>query len=275
MRCADGGRLLLACGLLAASVDEVCGGPLQEAVFTELGGKVWVLDQGRAQRPAVLRARVGGESSVKTGQRSRAEMEFSDRSLVRLGSSAIFALRPGTREMRLDEGAMLLHVPKGVGGTTSVRTAAATAAITGTTVILSATKAGGFRLVVLEGTAEVRYADGRHVRCRAGDMTMTQGGDAGSAGATQVHLEGLVGSSGLLGGFKRALPSMSLVEAAVERQSGLLASGDIRETGQTVGATTLEPLGDRDRIRLIHREPKVEPLRDLRDTRPNNYKTVP
>lgn len=242
-------------------------GELQTAVFSELGGKVWVLDKDRPLRPAVLKSQVGGQSSVKTGDRSRAEMEFTDRSLVRLGANAVFSFRPGTRELRLDEGAMLLHVPKGVGGTTSIRTAGATAAIMGTTVIVSATRDGGFRLVVLEGVAEVRYADGQRVRCRAGDTTMRSGGGSGGGGKSQIHLEGLVKSSGLLGGFRRQLPSFPLIQAAMEAQADSLAAGSIQETGQTFGATSLEPLGDRDRIRSV---PRLEPMKEIQDKRPRN-----
>lgn len=272
------GRCLLGFSVVAVFVcvpNQGRCGALQTAVFTELGGKVWVLEQDQALRQAALKAQVGGRSTVKTGERSRAEMEFADRSLVRLGSNAVFAFRPGTRELRLDEGAMLLHVPKGVGGTTTIRTASATAAITGTTVIVSATEDGGFRMVVLEGVAEVRYDDGQRVRCRAGDTTMRKGGGSESGVPSQIHLEGLVKSSGLLTGFKRGLSSFPLIQSAIRLQADRLAAGTIQKTGQTFGATTLEPMGDRDRIRSFDRQPKMEPLKDLRDTRPRNITTGP
>lgn len=239
--------LFLMGGLALAAEEGHCG-PLEGAVFTELDGKVWVLDEGQALRPAVLKAQVGGRSMVRTGERSRAEMEFADRSLVRLGASAVFAFRPGTRELRLDEGAMLLHVPKGVGGTTTVRTASATAAITGTTVIISATAGGGFRMVVLEGVAEVRYNDGQRLRCRAGDMSTRQKGEPPPKSPVKVHLDGLVNSSALLGGFKARLVSLPLIREAVRVQTLQIGRGSVVPTGTTVGATTLVPKVDAARI---------------------------
>ncbi len=273
------GRLVVAfsvaCGF-GLPPDAARGGALQTAVFTELGGKVWVIERDQGARAAVLRATVGGRSTVKTADRSRVEMEFADHSLVRLGSHATFAFQQATREMKLDEGAMLLRVPKGVGGVTTVRTAAATAAITGTTVLVSASKGGGFRMVVLEGVAEVTYADGARVRCRSGDMTMRPAGEpGGGTGPSQIHLEGLMGSAGLVTEFRRELPSLALIRAAIQLQSERLAAGNLQETGRTFGASTLEPSGDRDRIRSLTRKTGVDPLKDLRDTRPRDNYTGP
>lgn len=248
MKWADGRTIFFGLWLMAGTAVGARGTALEEAVFSELDGKVWVVEQNRELRPAALKSRVGGRSSVKTGDRSRAEMEFADRSLVRLGSNAVFAFRPGTREMRLDEGAMLLHVPKGLGGTTTIRTASATAAITGTTVIVSATRDGGFRMVVLEGVAEVRYHDGQRVRCRSGDMSLWQKGEPMPQAPTKVHLEGLVKSSRLMMGFRRPLVSLPRVQDAIRLQTTLISRGDMVTTGTTLDATTLSPTVDATKI---------------------------
>jgi hypothetical protein len=245
------------------------GASLETAVFVELDGKVWVLEKDRPVRRAALKSRVVGGSSVKTGDRSRAEMEFEDRSLVRLGSNAVFAVRLGTRDLTLEEGALLLQVPKGVGGTTTIHTAGATAAITGTTVIVSATKGGGFRMIVLEGVADVRYANGRRVRCRAGDMTVKKAGAFEPEGPTQIDVKGLVSSSLLVKGFDRRLPSWALIDAVIRMQSEQLASGEIRDTGGYFGTTSL---GDRDRIRSFSRNLKID---DVRDKKPRNITPGP
>ncbi len=245
------------------------GASLETAVFVDMDGKVWVIEKDRPIRRAALRSRVVGGSSVKTGDRSRAEMEFQDRSLVRLGANAVFAVRPGTRDLTLEEGALLLQIPKGVGGTTTIHTAGATAAITGTTVIVSATKGGGFRMIVLEGVADVRYANGRRVRCRAGDMTVKKAGASEPEGPTQIDVKGLVGSSLLVKGFDRQLPSWALIEAVIRIQSEQLATGEIRDTGGYFGTTSM---GDRDRIRSFSRNLKID---DVRDKKPRNITPGP
>lgn len=251
-------------------VSNCAAAPLQSAVFSELGGGVWVLEKEKPVRKAVLRSRVGGRSSVKTGDQSRAELEFDDKSLVRLGSNAIYAFQPGTRSMRLDIGALLLFVPKGSGGTTTISTATATATISGTTVIISATKSGGFRMLVLEGVADVRYANGRRIRCRAGDMTVLPGAGAEPAGPNKVDVKGVMGSSGLINRFRRKLPSLPLIAGVIQAQADLIASGEMQSSGGLFGDSSLEPWGDRDRIRSV--EIKTNTLKDIRDNRPRDTK---
>jgi len=251
-------------------LSDCAAAPLQSAIFSELGGGVWVLEKEKPVRKAVLRSRVGGKSSVKTGEQSRAELEFDDKSLVRLGSNAIYAFQPGTRSMRLDIGALLLFVPKGSGGATTISTATATATISGTTVIISATKSGGFRMLVLEGVADVRYANGKRIRCRAGDMTVLPGAGAEPSGPNKVDVKSVMASSGLIKRFSKKLPSLPLIAAVIQTQEGLLASGQMQPSGGLFGDSSLEPWGDRDRIRSV--EIRTSTQKDIRDNRPRYTK---
>ena len=73
--------------------------------------------------------------AVRTGIESRAELTFTDQTLARLGANTIFSFDKGTRNLELGGGVMLLRVPKDAGGA-QINTAAVTAAITGTTVML-------------------------------------------------------------------------------------------------------------------------------------------
>jgi FecR protein. len=44
---------------------------------------------------------------------SRSELKFPDQTLARLGANTIFSFNEGTRDLNLQDGAMLLRVPKG------------------------------------------------------------------------------------------------------------------------------------------------------------------
>lgn len=90
------------------------------------------IEPGKGERAAEVRDVVAGTSSVKTGIKSRAELLFQDKTLSRLGANTVFSFDEGTRDLELEHGTMLLQVPKGV-GSARIRTAAETAAITGTT----------------------------------------------------------------------------------------------------------------------------------------------
>src|SRR5262249_38711533 len=108
---------------------------LKEARVSEVVHDVKLLPQQAAARPAVVSDEVRNGTAVRTGTDSRAELTFTDQTLARLGSNTIFSFAEGTRNLQLGGGAMLLRVPKDAGGA-QISTAAITAAITGTTVML-------------------------------------------------------------------------------------------------------------------------------------------
>ena len=101
------------------------------------------------------------------------ELTFTDQTIARLGANTIFSFDGGTRDMDLRGGAMLLRVPKGAGGA-KITTAAVTAAITGTTVLLEYNPKGYVKFIVLEGTARIflRGVLGESVLVSAGQMLM-------------------------------------------------------------------------------------------------------
>jgi hypothetical protein len=93
------------------------------------------VQQGNSKRPAKLQERVLQDAAVQTGMKSRAELMFSDQTLTRLGANTVFTFSRGTRDMILDQGTMMLSVPKGAGGA-KISTAAVSAAVTGTTILV-------------------------------------------------------------------------------------------------------------------------------------------
>lgn len=63
---------------------------------------------------------------------SRAELQYPDGSLVRIGQNTVFSFDADSRTLALEKGSLIFHIPKGTGGGT-IKTPSLTAAITGTT----------------------------------------------------------------------------------------------------------------------------------------------
>src|SRR5438045_3396093 len=142
---------------------------LREARISEVIQDVKLLPAQAAPRPAALRDEVRDGTAVRTGVDSRAELTFTDQTLARLGANTIFSFQEGTRNLELSGGAMLLRVPKDAGGA-QINTAAVTAAITGTTVMLEYHPNAYIKFIVLEGTGRMFRKDhaGESVLIHAG-----------------------------------------------------------------------------------------------------------
>jgi len=69
-------------------------------------------------------------TAVKTGDQSRSELTFKDKTITRLGEKTIFSVGEGARTIDLGSGQFLLYVPKKAGGA-NVKMGPVTAAITG------------------------------------------------------------------------------------------------------------------------------------------------
>lgn len=88
---------------------------------------------------------------------SRAELQYPDGSLVRIGQNTVFSFDAASRTLTLDQGSLLFHIPKGQGGGT-IKTPSLTAAITGT-----AGKVSTHIIAIAEGVVKL-VPSGREVR---------------------------------------------------------------------------------------------------------------
>src|SRR5437762_1679226 len=127
--------------------------PLNQARVSAVIRDVRLLPSNAAPRPAVVNDNVNEKTAVRTGVESRTELTFSDQTITRLGQNTVFSFRGGSREVRLDGGAVLMQVPQG-GSAAQIRTAAVTASITGGTGLLSSNKGYPTKLLILEGNGE-------------------------------------------------------------------------------------------------------------------------
>ncbi len=130
---------------------------LKEAKVSQVIKEVNLLPGQANPRPAAVNDPIDENTAVRTGGESRAELTFSDLTITRLGENTVFSFDKGTRNVNLGGGALLLHVPKNSGGA-KIRTAAVTAAITGTTVLMEYHK-DVYKFIVIEGTACVCPSD--------------------------------------------------------------------------------------------------------------------
>jgi hypothetical protein len=92
---------------------------------------------------------------LSTETDSRAELEFKDNSLVRVGQNTIFSFNAESRALALKKGSMLFYVPPGAGGG-EIRTPSLTAAITGTVAKLGADRYREL-MAVLHGELKTKY----------------------------------------------------------------------------------------------------------------------
>jgi hypothetical protein len=187
---------------------------IDHATITEVVHDVSILDpNSRKASPAEVSGVFEVPQIMKTGGDSRSEMISTDRTITRVGADTLFSFEPRSRTINLQEGSLLFQSQPGNGGGT-IRTAAVTAAVLGTTIIVAATKDGGFKLLVLEGTGYVRMPNGKHATVHAGQMIFVPPGGETLGPVLEFRLLDEVATSDLVMGFKTRLPSWRKIAAA-------------------------------------------------------------
>ena len=192
----------------------------KEARVTQIIRDVELLPSASAVRPAVVDEKVGEGTAVRTGDESRSELTFVDLTITRLGANTIFSFTKAGRKGELEDGSILLCVPKDSGGA-RVTTPAVTAGITGTTVILEAARSGRSKFTILEGGGRLtlnKYpSESGYIH--AGQMYDVPAGAAKLPPPVNVDLNQIMKTSPLITDFP-PLPSQRLIlEAAHKRPS--------------------------------------------------------
>ncbi len=221
------GNVASVLGLLLVVLPSSRAAQLKEARVTQIVSDVKLLPQQAAPRPAAVNDPVREGTAVRTGTQSRSELTFTDQTITRLGANTIFSFDEGTRTMNLRDGAILFQVPKGSGGAT-IRTAAVTAAITGTTGIgeyhpASAARPRPFsKWLCLEGTFHLTLPNGQSVVLGPGKMVTTSGENFSKV--MNFDIAQVMKSSLLVTGFTTTLASQPLIQIEQERQLALKES---------------------------------------------------
>ncbi len=222
------------CVLLMAVVSAVAA-DLKQGKFTQVVNQVRVVAAAvQGTRPAKLGDLFESPDLLHTGAASRAELTAPDNTITRIGANSVFAYDADRRGLRLDQGSVLFHSPAGRGGGT-IRTGGASASVLGTTLIVSATRDGGFKAIVLEGGGKVTLPSGDSRRLRAGQLAFVLGGVGRFGPILDINLATLVSGSGLVNGFERRLPSLDRIQREIQQQGRKLAKGQAEDTGVRVG----------------------------------------
>jgi len=216
--------------LVAASAPAAA---LKQAEFTRVINDVKILPEAATPTPAKVGDTIAGRTAVSTGVQSRAELRYPDKTLTRLGANSIFRMDQGTRTVEVEKGVILLQVPKQLGGA-QVRTAAVTAAVTGTTLLVEYSPDGFIKIIVIEGEVDVFLNANRKVfrTLTAGDMWITRANDtSGLPMPVKVDLKRLKRTSKLLDETVfPALGNEREMEAALEEQARLKMDGELLAT---------------------------------------------
>jgi hypothetical protein len=233
-------RLLLLC-CLASVTSASQAAALRQAEVTRVVNDVKILPPQQKPVTAKIGDTVRGPSAVSTGAQSRAELRFQDNTITRLGSNSIFTLDEASRTVDLEKGTILLQVPKKIGGVpTRIRTAAVTAAITGTTVMVEYLPGGHIKIIVLEGEVDVYLTDdpGTFRTIRPGDMIIMQADAKDIPEPVQVDLKRLKETSKLTSNENfQALGNERHLNRAELNQQNLKDKGELHDTRLVIVGT--------------------------------------
>src|SRR3989440_8621005 len=210
-------------------VHQSIAGPLTSAEVTKIINRVNVIDPAKGGHAAALRDVIKDDLGLQTGTKSRSELLFQDNTLTRIGAETFFSFKTGTRDMTLEKGSMLLQVPKGLGGA-QIHTAAVTAAITGTTIMMEYSPGHYIKVLVLEGSLRLSRngAFGDSVVLHPGKMVIMRPDAKKIPAPIDVELAQIVKTSTLVNfPGSNILPSMSLIQAAINAQAKEVTKGTL------------------------------------------------
>ena len=227
--------LFLMAGYLAALEAE----PFEQAEVKKAINIVSLLPEDRQASPGDV---VKGDTALQTGGYSRAELQFKDLTIIRVGSNSLFRFLAGTREATLDGGTILFSSPKGAGGG-KVQAGNITAAVTGSDFMVS--NVGRVKVICLSHKVAVYFTANPRIRAELlpGQMLdIPAGMERKMPPVGTINLGKLLSTSQLneAGGFG-PLPSQPILAQNTNRQAkafGLEKANLITESAETVRSTS-------------------------------------
>jgi hypothetical protein len=214
---------------------------------TRVYNKVDLLQPEKSAVAAKIGDDVTGSTAVQTGGQSRAELQFNDATIARLGANSVFSFDRGTRDLNLNEGVILLEVPKNAGGAT-INTAAVTAAVTGTTVMIESRKGkkgkGVVKFIVLEGTMRltINGHTGESILLGPGQMITMRAGDTRLPEPQFVDVGRITKTSGLMSKEFTPLKNEPYIIQTVNQQNVLKAKGKLINVNYAIAGKKKNPV---------------------------------
>ncbi|MGA2243885.1 MAG: FecR family protein [Verrucomicrobiota bacterium] len=208
---------------------------LKQSKVTQVVNDVQIISAAdQKQKAAVVDDIFAMPDILRTGAASRAELVARDETVTRVGANTIFSFDPASRTIDLKQGSLLFHAPHGKGGG-SIHTGSATASVLGTTLIVTTTSNGGFKVIALEGQVEVRFLNGLKQKLDPGQMTFVLPGANQLAPIVIFRLDELIQNSLLVKGFAQTLQSLPLIQEQIDSQLKLIHAGKLTDTGLYAG----------------------------------------
>ena len=140
-------------GLMNWFPSEANAASASQARITRVTNHVQLVRPMTAARSASINGIVAGDTIVRTGVSSGADLTFPDETVVRLAANTSFSFKNGTHDLNLSEGAVLVQAPKSA-NSVKIHAATVAASITETTAMMEY-HPGVCKFLVLEGTGRL------------------------------------------------------------------------------------------------------------------------
>ena len=246
-----------------------------EARITRVKNHVQLADSSNAARRASVNDIVHEEAVVRTGNGSRAELGFSDETVVRLAAHTAFDFNRGTRGLNLRYGAVLVQAPKEANGVT-IHAGSVTAAVAGTTVMIEY-HPGFYKFLVLEGIAR-SYRPGH-----LGDSVLVRGGqmlfgnpEAALSDPVDVDIDRFMKTSGFVADFPPLHSEKSIV-AESQKQQREKSNKTLVDTNLVIfgGGTQVSVVGQEQADTADHKTAALVTPHRVPSLRPNAAPALP
>jgi len=256
-------------GMLLLGALSLSAADLRESTLVQVVNEVKIAPPQVAEKDAKVNDTVRAPERVRTGAKSRAELKAPDNTLTRLGANTVFSFEQNGRVMNLERGSVLFHSPAGRGGGT-IKSAGASAAVLGTTLIVAAMPDGGFKCILLEGKGTITLPNGRMRRLEAGDEVIVPTGAQDFGPVFKIDLGKLVEGSQLVNGFAAPLPTLGDIRNEIAKQNIAIVSGTYEETGVMIGSVATLANDPKALDPLLEQGAKSTPVFFFREKRPTD-----
>ncbi|MCE0496767.1 MAG: FecR family protein [Methylacidiphilales bacterium] len=192
--------------------------------------------QSTASSPATKGTKIHDGEYVKTGDSSRAELQFSNNTISRLGSNTIFNYSASANQVNLESGTILFSKPKD-GQKLNIKTEAVTAAIVGTTGFFNVSHHNGKTYTlfgIIEGHANVT-AGGSDPVIGPGDafLDIDTPGQPPQIIIFNFNINKFWTTSNLVTDFSQNLPNESYILTSIQQYLDNVHRGFIVDTNFT------------------------------------------
>ena len=195
------------------------------------------VDYGSSQTSATSPAKAGSTLQdgdyLETGAKSRAELEFSNQTITRLGANTIFNYSVASNEVDLQAGTLLFSKPKD-SPTMTIKTAAVTAAIVGTTGFIQQ-HGQSFLFGLVEGHTTLTIG-GVDYHIGPGEIAKFTPGSPPQIFYFNVSV--FLATCPLITRFHHPLPNQSYIDQEIAEYNDLVSRGFIQPVGNPYFVTS-------------------------------------